>query len=38
MMSGVGDPVEAIRPILKSGNVHVFSKLAGKIPNQVRGK
>jgi len=31
-MSCAGDPVDIIRPVLKSGNVHVFSKLSYKIP------
>ncbi|XP_067933304.1 NBAS subunit of NRZ tethering complex-like [Watersipora subatra] len=32
LMRGTADAVAILRPVLKSGNVHVFSKLSGKIP------
>lgn len=37
-MEGKKDPVHVIRPVLKSGNVHVFSKLSAKIPAADGGK
>ena len=37
LLSLPADPVSIIRPVLKSGNVHVFSKLSSKIPIQGGG-
>ena len=32
LMAASSDPIAIIQPVLKSGNVHVFSKLSAKIP------
>lgn len=32
LVDGNEDPVDIMRPVLKSGNVYVFSKLCNKIP------
>ncbi len=36
LMEARARPLDVIRPVLNSSNVHVIAKLAPKIPDQVR--